>query len=142
MNLQGIHAGSGNYKSIGIEVVGDYDSSKWQGEVKKNALGAIKVLMDRLKIGPANLKFHNDYSTKTCPGTAIKKEWILAELTQGEPENLVPEWGKKDWEKWKGVTPPLLSAQSEFNDPLTKGEFAVFASRLEAYFDKKYKTQN
>lgn len=138
MNKQGIHAGSGNYRSIGIEVVGDYDGKVWEGEVKRNALSAIKILMDRLHVGESNLKFHRDYSTKTCPGTAIKKGWIIEELKQLENHDVVPDWGKADWEKWKNTTPPLLSEQSEFNDQMTKGEFAIFASRLEAYFDKKY----
>lgn len=142
MNLQGIHASAGNYRSIGIEVVGDYDEVVWEGEVKKNALSAIDVLMDRLKVGPANLKFHNDYSTKTCPGKAIKKDWIISELAKlGETQEVVPEWGKADWEKWKNTNPPLFSEQSEFHDTMSKGEFGVFASRLEAYFDKKYQSK-
>ena len=31
-------------------------------------------------IAPAQVYFHRDVSAKTCPGKAITKEWLLAEL--------------------------------------------------------------
>lgn len=77
MKYQGTHAGEGNYRSIGIEVVGNYDGAKWSGKIKEQAIGVIKALMDELKIKDENLCFHRDFSYKTCPGSAIKKEWIL-----------------------------------------------------------------
>lgn len=80
MNQTGIHASEGNYKSIGIEIVGDYDNGVWQGEIKKNVVGVVKTLMEKLHIGDDMIKFHRDYSTKTCPGKAITKEWVLSLL--------------------------------------------------------------
>jgi len=81
MRQDGIHAGELNHRSIGIEVVGDYDHEKWSGKTKDNALGVIKLLMSQLKIGNENIFFHRDVSSKTCPGTAITKEWLFGELT-------------------------------------------------------------
>lgn len=83
MNQTGIHASEGNYKSIGIEIVGDYDNGVWQGEIKNNVVGVVKALMEKLRIGDDMIKFHRDYSTKTCPGTAITKEWVKS-LIHGE----------------------------------------------------------
>jgi N-acetylmuramoyl-L-alanine amidase CwlA len=80
MKYQGTHAGEGNYRSIGIEVVGNYDGAKWSGKIKEQAIGVIKALMDELKIKDENLCFHRDFSYKTCPGSAIKKEWILEKI--------------------------------------------------------------
>lgn len=81
MNKQGIHAGIGNTKSIGIEIVGDYDNEVWTGKTKENVLGVVKSLMDKLKITPENIMFHRDYSSKSCPGKAITKEWVLSQLS-------------------------------------------------------------
>jgi len=86
----GIHAGAGNstYKwgrmtgySIGIEVVGDYDLDVWTGKTKKNALTAIKVLMETLGLNNEQVFFHRDFSNKSCPGHAIKKDWLFRELS-------------------------------------------------------------
>lgn len=80
MNKDGIHAAELNIRSIGIEVVGDYDQEKWSGKTKENALGVIKVLMGRLSVDKQHLFFHRDVSNKTCPGAAITKEWLFGEL--------------------------------------------------------------
>ena len=80
MNKDGIHAGKLNHRSIGIEVVGDYDQEKWSGKTKENTLGAIRFLMKRLSIAKQNIFFHRDISSKTCPGKAITKEWLFTEL--------------------------------------------------------------
>lgn len=82
MNKDGIHATTLNPRSIGIEVVGDYDREKWSGKTKDNALGAIKILMSRLAINQTAIFFHRDVSPKTCPGTAITKEWLFDELNR------------------------------------------------------------
>ena len=80
MCLDGIHAGTLNHRSIGIEVVGDYDNEIWSGKTKENALGAIKILMNQLGISNQNIFFHRDVSPKTCPGKTITKEWLFQEL--------------------------------------------------------------
>lgn len=80
MNLVGIHAGEGNTKSIGIEIVGDYDNQLWAGKTKENVLGAVKALMSKLGVKEDGIKFHRDYSSKSCPGNAITKEWVLSQL--------------------------------------------------------------
>ncbi|MFH0838389.1 MAG: peptidoglycan recognition family protein [Patescibacteria group bacterium] len=88
MRLDGIHAGSLNHRSIGIEVVGDYDNEKWTGKTKENALGVIKSLMNQLGIDKQNIFFHRDVSSKSCPGKTITKVWLFEEL--GEVR--IPIW--------------------------------------------------
>ncbi len=80
MQKDGIHASELNHRSIGIEVVGDYDEEKWNGQTKENALGTIKILMSQLGIDKQNVFFHRDVSSKSCPGKAITKEWLFGEL--------------------------------------------------------------
>jgi N-acetylmuramoyl-L-alanine amidase CwlA len=108
----GIHAAEGNsvYKfgrlksySLGIEVVGDYDLEKWSGETKKNALGVIKVLMDHLAIPTESLLFHRDFASakKSCPGLAITKDWLAAELAKLGDSAGLPQpssWAKEAWD--------------------------------------------
>ena len=105
MNVKGTHAGVGNWRSIGIEVVGDYDRKKWAGATKEYALGVIKILMERLKINTEMVKFHRDYSKKSCPGFSITKEWLFKELNFYKEKDTVPKWAKKawDWCKEEGV---------------------------------------
>ena len=82
MRDNGIHAGELNHRSIGIEVVGDYDAEEWSGETKQNALGAIKLLMERLNIPKEKIFFHRDVSAKSCPGHAVTKQWLFSQLNQ------------------------------------------------------------
>ena len=93
MRQDGIHASSLNHRSIGIEVVGDYDEEKWEGKTKYNALGVIKALMYRLSLQESDIQFHRDVSPKSCPGWAISKQWIFDELKsfQKKPRIPIPE---------------------------------------------------
>jgi len=128
MNVKGIHAGVGNWRSIGIEVVGDYDTKKWSEKTKEHALGAITVLMDKLDLNTEVVKFHRDFSNKSCPGYAITKEWLFREINYYRKKEEVPEWGEDAWEwaKKHGI----ISSQSKFEDPLTKGELIVILHRF------------
>ena len=105
MNTVGIHAGAGNVTyqwgrlkgyTIGIEVVGDYDAEKWSGKTKDNALGAIQILMTQLKLSTEQVTFHRNWMpSKTCPGAAITKEWLFAELAKLDSEgNFVSPQGQ------------------------------------------------
>ena len=64
MKQQGIHAGEGNYRSIGIEVVGNYDGAVWTGSIKRNTLGVIDALANELGLVFEDISFHRDYCLK------------------------------------------------------------------------------
>ena len=99
MRKNGIHAGkSGNYRSIGIETVGDYMITKPEGLVLDNLLFAITALNEKLGLYPENLKFHKDFMPTACPGNAITKDWIIEEVKNYKilPDNsLIQEKTKK-----------------------------------------------
>lgn len=80
MRKDGIHAAAFNHRTIGIEIVGDYDNQIWKGQTKYNALGAIRSLAIRLNLKEEDVLFHRDSSPKTCPGSTITKQWLFDEL--------------------------------------------------------------
>lgn len=90
MRNNGIHAGILNPRSIGIEVVGNYDAEVWSGNTKINALGAITFLMKQLRLENDDIYFHRDISGKSCPGQAITKEWLFMELSQLDFGPMIP----------------------------------------------------
>lgn len=139
MRKNGYHAGTiGNYRSIGIEVVGDYDTVKWDGAIKENALFVIDQLMYKLGLTNEGIKFHRDYSTKSCPGHAITKDWLMQELARyrGEINDDIPDWknvvggigAKEVWLTAKEKK--VFSSSSKFTDPVSKGELAIVLKRL------------
>ncbi len=89
MREVGIHAGSGNSGnwggkwsySIGIEMVGNYDKVRPSGAVWEGSKAVMGELSKRLGIAPdALIYFHRDFSTKSCPGWAVTKEWVKGEV--------------------------------------------------------------
>lgn len=142
MRKNGYHAGiRGNYRSIGIEVVGDYDHVKWDGVVKDNALFVISALQAKLEIPDSEIKFHRDYSAKSCPGYAITKEWLMQELDRykNEINNDIPDWqnvagGMSAKEVWLTAKQEhIFSGTSKFTDPVSKGELAIVLKRLNIF---------
>jgi hypothetical protein len=117
MNKNGIHAGTLNPLSIGIEVVGDYDNEKWSGNTKKNTLGAIKALMEELGIGNTDLFFHRDASSKSCPGWAITKEWVIEELSKFRFRPAIPGVSRLH-ELVTELSAPPGTFQSTVDEPL------------------------
>jgi len=92
LNISGIHAVSFNRSSIGIEILGNYDiedPTSGRGlACMKVAAACTKAIFNWLDI-PINentLKFHRDdpKTSKTCPGTKVKKDWFLSLIQRGE----------------------------------------------------------
>ena len=94
-NERGIHAVAFNKDSIGIEVLGDYDSEDPKSgrglQCWENAFAAAAKILERLGLeaNSATIKFHcEDPSTKkTCPGKKVTnntqhaktdKSWVIA----------------------------------------------------------------
>jgi hypothetical protein len=84
MSRVGIHAGTGNgsvaqgWYSIGLEMVGYFDTKLPAGKVWEHAVAVMGELSRRLKIPPRQLiSFHRDYTNqKSCPGWAVTKDWV------------------------------------------------------------------
>ncbi len=88
MSRIGIHAGTGNgslragWYSIGLEMVGNYDTVRPSGAVWEYSRVVMGSLSRRLNIPPRRLiSFHRDYTgQKSCPGWAVTKDWVFGEV--------------------------------------------------------------
>lgn len=126
MSEVGIHAGVGNSGtwngkwsySIGLEMVGNYDQQRPSGAVWEHAKAVMGALSKRLGIAPRNLiYFHRDFSTKSCPGWAVTKEWVWAEV-----------------EAWvNNETPPAPPPAGEIGTPTPDDELLMETILSESY---------
>lgn len=76
------HNGSATFGPFMIEMIGDFDKDKdvLQGKQLEAALELIARIQLRFNLSPDNLRFHNQMSGKTCPGSSIDRQWLLKEL--------------------------------------------------------------
>ena len=98
-NTQGIHAGRGNYRSIGIEMIGNYWHKKPQEKVLENTISVLKILEEKLGLDlREDLYFHRDFAFKLsgCPGWAISKKWILNLLKNKKMLKIIREKNRNE----------------------------------------------
>ncbi len=69
-----------NYRTRHIEMVGDYDGRVPDGVILDQTVAALGILHERLGLDIQNLGFHRDFATKSCPGRAVTKEWIIPKV--------------------------------------------------------------
>ncbi|MBU0577190.1 peptidoglycan recognition protein family protein [Patescibacteria group bacterium] len=132
MRKDGIHAGSLNHRTIGIEIVGDYDDNKWDGKTKYNALGAIKALMFYLHLENRDVLFHRDASPKSCPGWAITKEWLFEELANFRKKPRIPTI-PSEIEEISAPIPSDLPQPEEVTVPIWAVEAIAFVKQHQLF---------
>jgi hypothetical protein len=75
LNLRGVHGNQCNTDRWGIEVVGQYDTVRWDAGTTVLTTGAIEALLTWAGRGSERLNGHRDCSgvdpDKSCPGNAI-----------------------------------------------------------------------
>lgn len=108
--------------SIGIEVVGNYESQLWDEKTKETVLEVLCALEDIL--GITKIGFHRDYQVKAsgCPGWAITKEWLNRELllfkrkNMFDIQNAIDTWeDAKEAVEW-GEKNKIFSSRDGFNE--------------------------
>lgn len=79
-----------------LELIGDFDEGKdsFDGEQKKAAVGVVAVLMRRFNLSRESLRFHNQMSKKTCPGSAVDRPGFL-DAVQSMMESLATPAGSR-----------------------------------------------
>ncbi len=77
IRFDGVGVYGHNYRTRHLEMVGDYDNELPSGATLRNTIVALGVLHEKLGLDIRNLCFHRDYSSKSCPGWAVQKEWII-----------------------------------------------------------------
>jgi len=81
INIQGIHANSGNKGSIGVEMIGNYDKILPSGKIWSNTKKVLIILLNKFNLKLKNIHFHREYNPKkSCPGRAITKKWMRTTL--------------------------------------------------------------
>ena len=65
-----------------LEMVGNYDDELPSGATLQNTIAALGILHVKLGLDIANLNFHRDFSSKTCPGRAVTKAWIIPQVAR------------------------------------------------------------
>lgn len=67
-----------------FEMVGDFDRGRdrFDGAQKDAALRVVALVQDRFDLPVASLRFHNQMSSKSCPGSGISYEQTLREVQE------------------------------------------------------------
>ena len=70
-----------------IEMIGDFDHGRetLKPAQKTATLGVIKAIQEKFGLKPADLRFHNEMSSKSCPGESIGKEAFIRDIRDFEP---------------------------------------------------------
>lgn len=67
----GAHVLNRNQHTVGVACVGNFDVE----DPLKHGLGAaaevVRVMVERFKLKDENIRFHREFSEKTCPGTKV-----------------------------------------------------------------------
>lgn len=74
-------AGISGHNSGGImfELIGNFDKGeeKLEGSQLDAIIIAIRILMERFNLELSDIVFHREFSSKTCPGSGLSKDWFL-----------------------------------------------------------------
>jgi hypothetical protein len=83
LNKPGVHAASWNKISLGVMMIGDYDTEAFDDNVRNNTVQAIAILDEALKLKAETLRFHRDEpnATHSCPGKNVVKEDIIRRIS-------------------------------------------------------------
>lgn len=100
LTAYGIHAKAGNGTpesySIGIEVVGYYERTRWPAGVALLVQTAVQAIHARFaiplayRVGAGGISSHRDYNKPQCPGAAITSAYYLDVVRRGAPPGPQP----------------------------------------------------
>lgn len=77
ISFEGAHCPAINATSIGICLVGNYDLAPPDKEMLDALADLVRELMSDNNIPSSGIHFHNEYSTKSCPGKLFPCEGFL-----------------------------------------------------------------
>jgi len=77
------HNGNSHFGPFMFEIIGDFDVGRdsLEGEQYETVVDVIAQVQRRFALPVETLRFHNSMSTKSCPGTSIKRDTVLADVT-------------------------------------------------------------
>lgn len=87
LTARGTHAPSWNGKSIGVEMLGEFQSEAFDSGrgalVRGNAVAAIAILSKRLRIDSHSMRLHKEdpkTTHKSCPGKHVDKAQFIQDV--------------------------------------------------------------
>lgn len=80
IRYDGVGVFGNNHRSRHLEMVGNYNDELPSGATLRNTVVALGVLHEKLGLDIRNLNFHRDFSSKSCPGWAVHKDWIIPQV--------------------------------------------------------------
>lgn len=90
--VRGTHSPSWNSTSLGVEMVGDFQSEPFDPGVRRNVVALLAELHIWLDLSPDTIRFHREDSATThkdCPGKNVIKSALIAEVKAKMEEILV-----------------------------------------------------
>ncbi|MCE5258153.1 MAG: N-acetylmuramoyl-L-alanine amidase [Chloroflexi bacterium] len=76
----GTHVAGHNHLTLGVVMVGNYNTYLPSGPVLDNTVAALALLCNRLGIDPSNLRFHREDEETSCPGNLVTKAWLVPQV--------------------------------------------------------------
>lgn len=92
-----------------FEMIGDFDKGRdpFEGRQRETVVKVIALVQQRFRLAPTKLIFHNMMSDKTCPGSGIRYQDVLAEV----------ERAHKDLPAWAGRSRGMPFSEDAIDDP-------------------------
>ena len=80
-----------------FEMIGNFDRGQdpWQADQQAAAIRVIAVIQRQFGLPPSAFRFHSEMSSKTCPGSSIRREDVLAAVTAAHKQ-LAGQRGARD----------------------------------------------
>lgn len=78
------HNGNRAFGPFMFEMIGNFDRGHdpFAGPQRDTALGVIALVQERFGLAPTSLRFHNSLSGKSCPGSALDYDEVVAAVNQ------------------------------------------------------------
>ncbi len=125
----GGHNGTGAAGPFMFEMIGDFDRGKdpFEGAQREATLNVIALVQDRFNLPTGSLRFHNQMSPKSCPGTAISYSQVLQAVQQLRADGreglalegmLLSETGQEGRESGAGEGEELILLGDDAEPPL------------------------
>jgi len=86
LTVSGIHSPSWNKSSIGVEMLGDYETEEFSSgrglQVRKNAVAALATICAILGLDPQTIKLHREdpLTDHLCPGKNVRKLEVVQDV--------------------------------------------------------------
>src|SRR5262249_4355401 len=86
LTTSGVHSPSWNKIALGLEMLGDYDTEKFDSgrglKVRKNAVAAMASLSSVLGFDPSSMRLHREdpAPTHASPGSNMRKLEVIQEV--------------------------------------------------------------